>query len=305
MARATHVRIRTTDTRLRVPQERHTHTCRCRINACSATPSLAQLSGLAWASRLHCLVLSCLTRSLHGSKSVSCPVLSSRSSTAVWNWKRGHPCPRGLEPPTPDYVPDGTAVAPNMVISRKPPATLEKTKSLSQELAGAPDRGACQPHSSTCIATSPHQKGCHVCAAVHLALTCFTSYSTWLHYLIFMYLCPPPFAHSKSILGATRPTRTPCLPVSPYPEAVCPFRSQVIMIIMHRQHPKEHPPYSHALLTPLAFYTAPPASYSDRSRMSTTARMQSPCFIVSKALFICGSVLRCVMNSSTLRAPLR
>jgi hypothetical protein len=47
----------------------------------------------------------------------------------------------------------------------------------------------------------------------------------------------------------------------------------------------------------------PPRATCYKVRASTTARMQSPCFIVSNALLISPSVLRCVINSSTLRAP--
>ena len=39
--------------------------------------------------------------------------------------------------------------------------------------------------------------------------------------------------------------------------------------------------------------------------LSSTARMQSPCFMSSKASLISASVLRWVMNSSTLRRPSR
>ncbi len=44
-----------------------------------------------------------------------------------------------------------------------------------------------------------------------------------------------------------------------------------------------------------------PASYW----LSSTARMQSPCFMSSKASLMVASVLRWVMNSSTLRRPSR
>lgn len=50
-------------------------------------------------------------------------------------------------------------------------------------------------------------------------------------------------------------------------------------------------------------YAIQQTSYS--LRMSTTARMQSPAFIVSNALFISPNTLRWVMNSSTFSAPLR
>lgn len=49
----------------------------------------------------------------------------------------------------------------------------------------------------------------------------------------------------------------------------------------------------------------PPLSPTPHSLMLTTARMQSPDFMTSKASLICASVLRCVMNSSTLSRPSR
>lgn len=65
-------------------------------------------------------------------------------------------------------------------------------------------------------------------------------------------------------------------------------------------------PSGYSLYNPLPLPSFPPLTWGNTIysfRISTTHRMQSPCFMNSNALLMPPSACRCVMNSSTFSFP--